>query len=302
MRFDDRQRMKSNRCPECGRPADARDPLGCRCAETRPGEPLAERTPLRRPSEEGRAGAPSDATGDAAGTEAPFTAIARFRNIAEAGFFAEELARRNVPASVRVDDQFDALRGNWNTSFLLLVPSERAEASAILLQELIRRSEGGELDDALPALGTLDEYGLHEREWDDRGGNHYRDEARAGIGTAFEFESEDRGAGIGWVPLILTLTAGSVIVWGLRHAELWGAGPGAAPLSEREWIELRKELGTSERPWTQPTRDGQGVRKLWFDRDRNRVAIQVERHRNPRPTTAAFVAAGGIASAVAAEQ
>ncbi|MEX0718721.1 MAG: hypothetical protein WD066_19155 [Planctomycetaceae bacterium] len=281
--------MKSDRCPDCGRSTSPSDPLGCLCAAARSaGEPL-EREPL-----EDGAPARRHAEREAGGAHAPLAAIARFRNIAEAGFFAEELARRNLPASVRVDDQFDALHGHWNSSFLLLVPAERGEAAALLLQELIRRSEQGEdLDDAPSEFD--------ERAFEEFGGHDRHDEWHAGTGTAGDFGpvDESRGATVRWVPLILTLTAGSVIVWGLRHVELFGAPPGAAPLSEREWNELRNELGTSERPWTQPTRDGQGLRKLWFDRDRNRVAIQVEPRRSPSPTTAAFVAAGGAASATA---
>ncbi|MEX0701665.1 MAG: hypothetical protein WD069_06165 [Planctomycetales bacterium] len=252
MHSDDTLEFGPRRCPRCGRPLRAGDPLACRCeVEVASSEPR------------------SAGQGDPADLEpgGPLAAIARFRSIAEAGFFADELGRLEIPATVRAEDQFDALRGHWNASFLLLVPAVHHATGGRALQDLIRRSEVDPSDDE-PA---------RDSGWRDDPAAQDWSEARLDPRLDFEPGADRSSAGLPWVPVVLALTAGSVIAWGLRHFPLQAAPQRPAPLTERDWNELRQELGTPDRPWTQPTRDGRGVRKLWFDRERNRPVIVEER-------------------------
>ena len=53
----------------------------------------------------------------------PAVTIARFNNVAEAGFFAHELMHHeSLPVQLSVDESFDAIGGYWKTRFLLSVP------------------------------------------------------------------------------------------------------------------------------------------------------------------------------------
>lgn len=66
--------------------------------------------------------------------------LAKFRNLAEAGFFAHELQERaGIPSEIRVEDDFDAISGHWISRFSLVVPQEETERAQEALESCVRQ-------------------------------------------------------------------------------------------------------------------------------------------------------------------
>src|SRR5689334_1822045 len=58
---------------------------------------------------------------------APWIAVARVSNLAEAGFLADELVGQGIEARVHQLDDFNALHDRWTSVYLLRVPPVDAE-------------------------------------------------------------------------------------------------------------------------------------------------------------------------------
>ena len=82
--------------------------------------------------------------------ETGLTAIARFNNAAEAGYFAHEMhTEAGITARVMTEDDFDAVGGVWSTRFLLVVPRDQAgPALAVLRHQL---EEPDDMTDSRPS-------------------------------------------------------------------------------------------------------------------------------------------------------
>lgn len=179
------------------------------------------------------------------------TPIARFLNAAEAGYFAHELKlSRNLPVTVQAEEDFDAVSGHWSTRFVLAVPTASAEVSARALQELVRQTEIEEYSSDFPAP-AFDSDGLHS----------------ANSPPFDPFRSEepfDYPQPLNWVPIVVTLAAGSLAFWGVK--KLWeparpkAAAPANAP-RDVLWDMMRTPHG---RQWVQNDAQGKQIRVLEF--------------------------------------
>jgi hypothetical protein len=198
--------------------------------------------------------ATSDEPGALANQE-PLATIAGFQNAAEAGYFAHELMHRTaLPVELSLDNTFDGIHGYWRTRFLLGVPAAEAERAAATLQELIDESEAedwqpaalrGELPGAEPAEDVFAFEPVNER-------------------TTAEESS------IPWTPIVLTLAAGTIVMWGVRKLNDVPARQGVAPMNAAEPA-LWEDLSRSSKPWVQQLDNG-GVRELHID-DTSREAV-----------------------------
>jgi hypothetical protein len=169
-------------------------------------------------------------------------AIARFQNGAEAGYFADELIRATgVESEVLARERFDAVHAAWAVDYILLVDRPHAEPSARTLQALVEAT-----------------------------GDDVREEA------ADASETSELPGGV-WVPLILTLAAGSIACFGIDRLE-HRPRPGALVIRDRrEPPELWEVLGARRGAWVQKLEGGPGVRELTLDPD-NRSAKLKEDH------------------------
>lgn len=192
----------------------------------------------------------------------PMAPVARFSNAAEAGYFAHELMDRGgIPCSITVEENFDAVCGYWSAKFVLAVPQDQANTAAEVLKQLLEQTEMEERDEKAfvdreasrmqPTSGTLvtDDERLH-----------------------VEGPLED--SGVNWVPIVLTLAAGSAVFWGIRRLQ---DQPKVEvphrPLGAHH-DDLWDHLATPSRPWVQPMENGQGQRRLWIDPEAHSAVIQ----------------------------
>jgi hypothetical protein len=235
-------------CSHCGRRASALDRSCSTCSA-----PLIDE-PRTRPTEADGSDLPEPLD------EAGLAPIARFLNAAEAGYFAHELKlAEGVPVVITAEENFDAVAGYWSTRFLLCVPKADALGAAEALQRLVEETES---DDFVP-----------------RHAAEFVDDADAGRQTTdvFNPRTQTRGeisepVGVGWVPLVLTLAAGSAAFWGVRRVEDQPRPP-AAPI-KRPDAEQWKRLPGPGRPWTFPHENGHGERQFWLDQDRSRAVVR----------------------------
>ena len=203
---------------------------------------------MMRPGEFGDASIPSRNAGSGEESSGVWAPIARFLNAAEAGYFAHELKlMRNIPVTLQAEDDFDAVSGNWSTGFVLAVPEVWAERAAATLQELVHLSE---TEEEMPErVSSSLEY--------DRG--------PAGRSQAFDpYAEEDffaREPSIHWVPIVVTLAAGSLAIVGIKH--FWEpARPQAAPVNAPRdvlWDVMKTPHG---RKWVQHDSAGRPMREL----------------------------------------
>jgi hypothetical protein len=221
------------RCPDCGcrlRHADEE------CPECRfPAEP-----------------SPSSVTaGPLAGEIAtavdgePRVAIARFRNGAEAGYFADELIHiAELDVEVLARERFDAVHAAWSIDYLLLTSTADAARAAQFLRALVASSD----EDAEPATGDADA-------------------ARC---------DPSRSA---WMPLILSLAAGSIACWGVEQAEQRPRPrpPALVDRDPRIPHDLWRVLSATPGPWRQTAPDGHGSREVTFDHERRTAVLREDR-------------------------
>ena len=185
--------------------------------------------------------------------------LARFQSAAEAGFFGDELARASeIPTIVTFEEHFDAVAGTWSNRFVLCVPADFRTAALDALSRLIDRSEAdNEPFDEVSEFESVPEGNARHvpaeiAEWD----------------TARSTATESH---IHWVPIFLTLAAGSVVFWGIRKADVQPAppAPGAG---------LWETLGTSDGPWVQQLEGGRGRRTLTVDATDRKAIIREDRN------------------------
>jgi hypothetical protein len=201
-------------------------------------------------------------TGFEIGEDVPDEAIvsvARFHNAAEAGYFSHELMlAEEISSMVKIDEHFDALSGRWATRFLLLVPERLAKHAAVSLQRLVEKSNSEESieEEARKTFRVTSE------EMEQFGG---------------EMESDRYatvGSGVNWIPIMLTLAAGSAAFCGVRkfqdrpqpHAN-------AAPVGARQQ-DLWERLSGFPEPWIQQSEGGERTRSIQFETEGNVVIIR----------------------------
>lgn len=184
--------------------------------------------------------------------------IAQFVNVAEAGYFAEELAMRiAAPVEVRAESGCDGMDHVWRTEYRLVVLESLGDEASQALQELLaeNRPEAEEtaVDGGRPEFGwptpSLVEGGRSER---------------------FEIEPSPR-SGVNWIPIVLTLTAGSAVLWALRsHLPNPLRDPPAAGPAADLW----QALTESPEPLRQTVNAGRGTRELTFDARRRKFVLR----------------------------
>ncbi|MSR60554.1 MAG: hypothetical protein EXS05_23420 [Planctomycetaceae bacterium] len=211
-------------CPKCGCPLWFAED---ECPDCRT-QKLGDRAP--RPALEAIATDPAEVEDAVAATDEWQVPIARFQNGAEAGYFCDELSRTTgVEVCVVVRERFDSVHAGWGMDYVLTAPAEQAPAAALALQKLVDESD----DAGGPALESA---ALHRRELP--------------VGK--------------WIPLILTLAAGSIACWGVEQVvERPRARPGAlVDRDPRIPPHLWHVLGGTPGPWIQKMPDGPGTREL----------------------------------------
>lgn len=202
--------------------------------------------PTCRPANDERFPVPALAESVAAdddNSEERTVAIARFHNGAEAGYFADELAHElNLETQVLAREQFDALHASWSTDYVLLVPESDAERAAQALQQLVKNTDDDEADHD----GLLDS------------------------------ENTTRTAsGPIWVPLILTLAAGSLAYWGVEKVEQRPRPPALVNRDRRPPPDLMRTLGKLPGPWVQ--KEGPLTRELQIHPESNTATLREDR-------------------------
>ncbi|MBW3543905.1 MAG: hypothetical protein KY476_26960 [Planctomycetes bacterium] len=239
--------MRMHSCRECGRPVERRDGLCGFCS------PYSGRA-------EAQSAAPADVEEPSFDFDpsAGMTAVARFANAAEAGYFAHELrSLEQMPVTIAAEESFDALSGYWSTRFLLYVSAEQAMRAATLLEQLVADTDADEPHAVEGSFG-------------------YAAEAAGAVPGSRRFErfeqADEFPTPLPWVPIVLTLAAGSAVLWGARRLHD-PPRPPAAPINRAD-TEQWNRLATPGRPWTLPHENGRGTRELWIDADRDLTVIR----------------------------
>lgn len=227
-------------CFQCGRPV-AGDRAYCPACLPEPAEGNVAEGALAaaasRPSARVAAEPP-----EAGPAERGFVAIARFRNAAEAGYFADELTRAgDFSALVDLEEALDSFGHYWTTRFVLWVPRDEAEAATSELQRLVEATEAEDVF-APSAANDSPPRSDHERE-----------------------EIAPSESGVNWVPIVLTIAAGSVALWMARSMnEQPKRDVRLAPMGGQQ-LDLWDRMTDDPEPWVQRTRDGR--RELSLSRD-----------------------------------
>lgn len=154
--------------------------------------------------------------------------VARFGNAAEAGYFAHELAPLlNFEPRIEYQDDFDAIGGAWRTRYLLAVPDRLAEQARRHLATML--DGNWEHDPSQPfSDDTFDEPGSGKRT--------HLPQSR-----------------INWVPIMLTLAAGSAVLWAGRKINVARGNVAPGEAGQRDLFEI---LSDGARPWVQQSEDG----------------------------------------------
>lgn len=165
-------------------------------------------------------------------------AIARFQSGAEAGYFADELTRETgIEADVLVRERFDAVHAIWTVDYILQVSPQHADEAPRALQSLVDATG----DDAGEEL------------------------TRPSV--------SDLPAGV-WVPLILTLAAGSIACFGIDHLDQRPRPPALVVGDGRKPPELWEILGATSGPWVQQLEGGHGLRRLTINPDSGTALLE----------------------------
>jgi hypothetical protein len=152
------------------------------------------------------------------------------------------MTREALPVQLSLDEIFEE-HGYWRTGYLLKVPHSQAHSAAEALQQLIDQTEA----DDWQAGETLHAVPVAEADF-----------------------ADGRSAGpensIHWVPIVLTLAAGSFVLWAARKAHEPAQHAPARPVG-REHFEFWRDVSRGSQPWVQRLDNGRGVRELWIDAD-----------------------------------
>ena len=195
--------------------------------------------------------------------------IARFSNAAEAGYFAHELAAQNsILTKIVAEESFDALCGYWSTGYALTATEADADAARTALVEFVQRLRADDFDDFDdefdPSNSLEDSTSLtfpRESEYDDE------------PGTVRNVMVDEPG--VNWIPVVLTLAAGSIVFWAARRIHDQPAVFAAPVVPKTE--ELWDYLAHDENPWVQELEGGVGVRQLQIDPQRKLFIIREDR-------------------------
>jgi hypothetical protein len=181
-----------------------------------------------------------------------FVPVARFTNGAEAGFFAHELdAAAEIPARLVLQENFDARDGIWVHTYLLTVAESDAVRAAEFLQSAV--------------------HGLHADE--------EQPECEPRPRPA---EALGESGGPGWIPVLLTLAAGSVAYWGVDRLEKPPRPPALNMRVGEPPPQFWDALATSPAPWTQRLENGRGFRRLKIDHRSNSAVMEEDRNGDGR--------------------
>jgi len=185
----------------------------------------------RGPGLDGEALVPEGpAAGSADEPESDRVMIARFQNGAEAGYFADELSRETgIETEVLAREHFDGVHAAWSVDYILLVDRAHAGEAAGRLQSLVE-STG--------------------------------DEAAA---EATDDSSPSELPGGVWVPLILTLAAGSIACFGIERPDHRPRPPALVARDGREPPELWELVTAGRGTWVQKLDGTPGTREMTLD-------------------------------------
>lgn len=181
-------------------------------------------------------------------------AIAHLSNIAEAGYFSDELFRhRQIDSTIDVENQFNALLGDWSARYVIYVASNRAASSREFLQEMSQAHR-------------IEEEYADDRHDDIQANSAYRD---GGLkrSNSFDRQPDSRTASeeasrIHWVPFVLTLTAGSFFFWGFLQ---WNRNrPNDRHQIPHHSRQFWDDVSSPQRKWYQRLNNGR-TRELEFD-------------------------------------
>jgi hypothetical protein len=172
--------------------------------------------------------APAAGIGGGPGSERVM--IARLQNGAEAGYFADELTRETgIETEVLARERFDGVHAVWSVDYILLADRAHAEEAAKRLQSLVEATG----DDA--AAEATD-----------------------------EASPSDLPGGV-WVPLILTLAAGSIACFGIERPDHRPRPPALVARDGREPPELWEFLNATRGTWVQKLDGTPGTREMTLD-------------------------------------
>ena len=199
------------------------------------------------------------------------TPLFRFGNAAEAGYFAHELqALSSVSARIISVDNFDAVSGYWATRFVLAVPEVQAAMARQALRSIL---DGHDLDrinsHSSNEVSSTKQFSEAAFESDDETTAFHHpafghDEQESIINRRqVEFETAEYAdeSGVHWMPIVLTLAAGSAVFFWSRKAPDNVAPPAAIPAKHQQ-SDLWQYLSDDESPWEQRINNGRGRRIL----------------------------------------
>ncbi|HVV99340.1 MAG TPA: hypothetical protein VHB77_03300 [Planctomycetaceae bacterium] len=166
---------------------------------------------------------------------------ARFTNAAEAGFFMHELETElGVTGELEQREHFNAIHGTWHANYALLVARDDAPRVAEFLRDL-------------------------------------RDETEVDAGE-WRAPGQERPAEVGslssrWMPMLITLAAGSVAYLGVTKLEEPPRPP--ALRADRPADTLWRELARGD--WSQTHPEGKGTRRMRMDAARRTVLVEEDK-------------------------
>lgn len=231
-------------CPSCGVRLEYQ-PDSCPACD----RSLSDRVPSELPARNDEVAAD--------GGDEPLVAIARFHNAAEAGFFAHTLLTADeIPVSLKAEDDFDAISGYWAVRYLLMVPEKMQAVATQALQSLVRRSATEDFQDDETERHDVTRFG-------------------SAAASAVRFDEnplepvDDGSRMLNWGPVVLTLAAGSLALWGLHELN---RGPVVQPIGKHRDVPW-DEISRSPRPWVQEL-EGNRRREMRIDKRRNRAVIR----------------------------
>ncbi len=177
-------------------------------------------------------------------TDGSFVTIARFAWASEAGYFSHELGLPgDFEARIVWEDQSDKIHGFWQGEYLLQVPPDWTDEARTRLRELLE--DKGETPPPTP------------RRWS---GDVESDD------PAFDPQAT---SGINWMPIILTLTAGSMAAIGYQ---IWISNGAPPPVARDESIEEESLPTPGNRVFMHESPDG-GQWTVRFDPDHDRMIL-----------------------------
>ena len=89
-----------------------------------------------------------------------WTPIARLSNLADSGYFSDLIAAQEIDVQVKEVDEFNALLGLWEATFVLQVPRDDARRAAELMNQHLEASGDSQQD----KRGSHDSFGQNTHE------------------------------------------------------------------------------------------------------------------------------------------